>query len=287
MAFATPGPNYPQRKIDFGVITDSFNTLIAHWQAYLTAGVVMIGSSLPAVFLGLVPMPSEFGFEGFDFDFAFLFTAEVFLFLPTLIVVPLVCFGVTKFTLNVTRGNQPDPKHIWEGFRNPLGYLWTAILSGLVTFLGIFLCCFGAYVTGGLMMFTYPLKVETNSSGSEVVSSSWEMLKGDWFMAAVFYLVVGMIAGLGSTFIAIGAVFTLPYMYIAQVHLYNRYTGHYIPPQPQQPQQPHSPYPRPGQPGSAQHYPPPNQPRPGAAPQNPPKPGDQASGSDPLRPDRP
>ncbi|MCH7904012.1 MAG: hypothetical protein IH944_05520 [Armatimonadetes bacterium] len=258
MAYVAAGPNAPKTSIDFAVITDSFNTIIAHWQAYLTAGVVMIGVSLPVALADLVPSPTEIGFSGFKYDFAVLLTVQVLLFLPTLIVTPLMCFGVTKYTLNVTRGNAPDMAHIWEGFRHPFAYLWTAVLSGFVSFLGLILCIIGAYVTGGLMMFAYPLKVDTNVSGSLAVSMSWAMLKHEWLLGAVLYLVLGMIAGLGAFVEPIGAAFTLPFMFVAQVHLYNRFTGHYVAPPPVPQQQ----TPAPGQSAPPTPQPPPSGPNP-------------------------
>ena len=90
-------------------------------------------------------------------------------------------------------------------------------------------------------MFAYPLKVDTNVSGSLAVSMSWAMLKHEWLLGAVFYLVIGMIAGVGGYFLSIGLMCTLPFLYIAQVHLYNRFTGHHIAPPPVQQQQPPAP----------------------------------------------
>ena len=284
MAFATPGPHQQNRRVDFEVIGDCINTYIAHWQAYLTAGVVMLASAAPLYVVDLLPSLPDLGEKGNAIKVGAFLTYELLWLLPSLLLTPLMCVGVTKYTLNITRGGEPDMSHIWEGFRNPLSYLWMAFLTGLVSFLGILLCCFGMYVTAGLMMFTYPLKVETNASAGECVSTSWDMLKDQWGMAAVFCFVIEAIGSLAGTYESIGFALLWPFVYIAHVHLYNRYTGHHVPKN-FNPQQPVSPYPRQGQYGGSvpqqPQQPQSPKPHPGADPNRP------SPGSDPLRPDRP
>ena len=96
------------------------------------------------------------------------------------------------------------------------------------------------------MMCVYAIKVDRQVSATDAVAESWQMLKGEWGMAAVFFFVISLIAGLGVFACVVGLAFTIPFQYIAAAILYNRYVG-WVPQQQQQ--QAASPYPRGGQTG--------------------------------------
>ena len=240
-------PSYsPQGGVDFGIVSEAFSLLSAHWKVYATAGAVVLLAMAPSQVVGVLPALSDLGVIEWTawtagsvtvLGYLLMFLAYVF--------EALMAAGITFFTLNVIRGLPASPNDIWVGFKDPLGYIWLMIVSGIVGLLGIIACCIGVLVTSGLMMCVYAVKVDREVSATDAVSESWQMLKGEWWMAALFFLVITLISGLGVFACVVGLAFTLPFEFIAAAILYNRYVGWV----PQQQPQGASPYPRPGHPG--------------------------------------
>lgn len=251
MAYNALGPGTPQRAIDFSVISESFNLLIAHWKVYCTAGAI--------AFLLLIPIYGlQFAFALVDSlsvssfleeNIALLLVFGMLLMVAMLVIQVAMIVGVTKFTLNVSRGLPADVSDLWYGFKDPLGYIGAMILIGLMMMVGVLACFVGTLVVAGLTMFVFPIKVDQQVSATEAISQSWEMLKDEWLMASLFAIVASIIQQIGGYACGIGMIFTFSFLYIAPVLLYNRYTGHYVHPQQQAPGSYVSPYPRPGHPG--------------------------------------
>lgn len=240
-------PTYsPREGIDFAIVSEAFALLGQHWKVYATAGVVALLAALPGQLIGVLPVFADAGLiesSAWTSESVALLTYP--LSFMAYVFDALMAVGVTLFTLNVIRGLPASPSDIWAGFRDPLGYIWLMILSGIVGLLGLIGCIIGVFVTMGLMMCVYAIKVDRNVTASDAVVQSWHMLKGEWAMAAVFFFVVSLISALGLLACCVGYAFTFSFQYIAAAILYNGYVG-YVP---QQSQQSVSPYPRPGQPG--------------------------------------
>ncbi len=247
MSYGAPSQS-PPGGIDFGIVSEAFTLLTEHWKVYTVAGIVVLVASAPNQILTLPQSLAEAGIiEWTGWTTAPFGVLSLSLTLITYLFQALMAAGVTCYTLNVIRGKPASPSDIWIGFKDPLGYVWLMILSGIVGLLGIIACCIGVFVTTGLMMFVYALKVDRSLSATDAVAESWQMLKREWGMAAVFIFVIGFISGIGVIACGIGFAFTFAFQYIAAAILYNRFIG--WAPQHQQPAP--SPYPRGGQAGYA------------------------------------
>lgn len=231
MAYTTPPqftPTRPsmRRDIDFGIISESFQMLVAHWKPYTIAGAVSLIAFIPSQIVGIAPLlkvmanpsaPPADPFANLALQYGLL--------IPALFINMFLAAGVSRYTLNVVQGFPADTSDIWEGFRDIPGYFATSFLAGLVGFLGIFACCIGTIVTCGLMMFAVPAKVAKGITPTAAISESWNLLKDQWLMAGVFYLVLSLISGLGSIACFVGQAFTYSFMYIGATILYCRYNG--------------------------------------------------------------
>jgi hypothetical protein len=252
MAYTTP-PQFvgqtspPRQEIDWSVISEGFNLLFRHWQAYIVPGILVLVIYAPAVVIGYMPLFMAIMNNTAPDPFAAMGLLYLLLGIATLVTL-FVYPGIVLYTLNVVRGVPATTSDLWIGFKDPLGYFAVMFIAGLVTFLGVFACCIGVLFTAGLMMFALPIKVATGCTASDAVSQSWNMLKSQWLMAGVFYFVVNLISQLGSYACYIGLALTMPFLYIAPTLLYCRWVG--IGPVPQQ-ADPISPYPR-GQQGYGQ-----------------------------------
>jgi hypothetical protein len=74
-------------------------------------------------------------------------------------------------------------------------------------------------------MLVTPLIVDRNLGPIEAISESWRMLAQHWFRVAVFYLVMGIIAGLGVLACGVGVFFTFSLLYVAFAVIYVRLTS--------------------------------------------------------------
>lgn len=247
MAYAVPGQQRPQPGIDFAVISEAFSYLTAHWRVYCIAGGIIFLVQIPGQVMSFLPLLEIMGtISSSPIDPTTATNIQYAMMVPVWLISIFLQVGIVNYTLKVRRGEPYSTSDLWVGMKDPVGYIWAAFLAAIVSMLGVIACIIGVLVTTGLMMFVLPAKVDQRLSGSDAVAESWNMLKSEWIMAALFVIVIGLISSLGVFACCIGMVFTMPFMYIAQTLLYCNYKG-YFPHQTYAPS--HSPYPRAGQPG--------------------------------------
>jgi uncharacterized membrane protein len=78
-------------------------------------------------------------------------------------------------------------------------------------------------VVGGLLMFALPLVADKRMDGIEAMKLSVETLKDEWLMAAVFSLVLGLIATVGLLACGVGILVAGPVILLAEALLYRAY----------------------------------------------------------------
>jgi uncharacterized membrane protein len=69
-------------------------------------------------------------------------------------------------------------------------------------------------------MFTSLLIVDRGMDGIAAMRESWVALKGQWAMAGVFVVVVGIVAAIGIIGCGVGVLFTLPIAFRSVALLY-------------------------------------------------------------------
>lgn len=95
-----------------------------------------------------------------------------------------------------------------------------ALLSGIGMNIGFLLCIIPGLILAGLWMFTNPLIVEKNMGGIDAMRLSFNTLKGDLVMSAVFVFLAGLVGASGVLLCGVGALFTLPLLYLSVAVLY-------------------------------------------------------------------
>lgn len=98
------------------------------------------------------------------------------------------------------------------------------ILVTLATYLGVCACYVGALIVQGLFMFTFPIIVQERKGAIAAMTQSWDMLKGDMWMALAFSFVVTLLAGVGAMACWIGIIFTLPLWPLSVALVYRDFT---------------------------------------------------------------
>jgi uncharacterized membrane protein len=122
-------------------------------------------------------------------------------------------------------GTKPSVNEMFK-FGGNIGNIFTAALLVAVS-TAVASCFFyiPGWIVGGLLMFTMPLVVDRNMPAMDAMKLSIDTLKNEVVMATLFYLVVGIAAGIGGVACGIGLVFTIPVLPIAIAMLYRDHFG--------------------------------------------------------------
>lgn len=141
--------------------------------------------------------------------------AMIFAFLPIFYLVIilgsafLMC-GAYKAAFKQLRGGRIAVSDLFSGgdvfLKAAGGFVLTAILTGI----GAVLCILPGLVVGGLLYFTMPLIVEKKLGVIEAMRTSFDRTKGQWLMFALFAIVIGILAQIGSVACGVGILATFP-----------------------------------------------------------------------------
>ena len=76
-----------------------------------------------------------------------------------------------------------------------------------------------------MLLFTFPILVRERGGAIAAMTTSWNMLKGDMWMALAFAFVTALLSGLGAIGCWIGIVFTLPLWPLAVAIVYRDFAN--------------------------------------------------------------
>ncbi len=153
-------------------------------------------------------------------------------------VVNFLLGGMYRMALKQIRGEPISAGDIFSAVDVIGNLAAAAFLIPIATWFGIFGCCIGIFVVAGLLMFTIPLVVDRRVNAVEAMGASWNALKGEWAMAAVFYFVISIVGSIGWVGCCVGILFTYPLIPLSIGLLYRDFfmapgdPGPYVPPPP-------------------------------------------------------
>ncbi len=104
------------------------------------------------------------------------------------------------------------------------GRFWPAfgavLLVGILSGLGFLLCIIPGFLVAGRLMLTIPLVADGRLGVGEAINTSWNAFRGKMVDAALFYFVIGLLAGVGILLCGVGFLFTKPLFYLAIALVY-------------------------------------------------------------------
>lgn len=190
----------PTPQVRFDVITQAFALFqqqMGQWVVLTLVYLLIMG--VATVLLGLIPI-----------------VGGILSAIPALTLMG----GLYRAALKHIRGDAVQVSDLFD-IGDIIGPLIVAgILTGIATSIGALLCVLPMFVVGGLLMFAVPMVADRGVDGVEALKASWNALKSQWLMAAVFYFVASLVGAVGALLCGVGLLFTLPIMILAIALLY-------------------------------------------------------------------
>ena len=117
--------------------------------------------------------------------------------------------GMYRMALKKLRGEPIAMKDYFAWDSSMITHAVASLIIALGVVFGSILCYLPGFIVGGLLMLTQPIIVARKCGVGEAVGTSWNLLKGDLWMATGLYFLTSLVAGLGAIACGIGMFFTL------------------------------------------------------------------------------
>lgn len=146
------------------------------------------------------------------------------------IIIYIVAAGfvgsATYMALKELNGQRAEMGDLGWGFQNNFAQLAIAmVLINLGVTLGTYCCILPGLLLAGLWMITIPAMVDEKMGAIDAMRFSFNTMRDHMWMAAVLYVVLGLIAFVGILLCGVGALATIPIMYISLACIYRDMTG--------------------------------------------------------------
>jgi hypothetical protein len=128
--------------------------------------------------------------------------------------------GLFKMAIRQSRGETIQVGDIFGALDRALPLIGAYLLTTILIYVGMLFCVLPGLILAGLFMFVVPLIVDQNMGVIRAIETSFNTLKSDWLMAALFYLVIAIVAGLGAIACGIGLLFTVPLFFLGIALVY-------------------------------------------------------------------
>lgn len=222
-----PGPYGPRPpEVNFDVIGEAwklFQQQMGTWiAAVLIVGIITGGISFTlGLAIGISAPPSTRSPDSIsDVLNGTRLGGELVIRLVTGLLSMIFSAGLFRMAIRQVRGQQISVGDMFSVVDVLGSVIGTAILVGIFAFLGLMCCILPIFVVYGTTMFAMPLVVDARLGPVDAISRSWETLKPQWLMAAIFYFVVSLLASLGILLCCVGILFTAPLMPLSIAVLY-------------------------------------------------------------------
>lgn len=234
------GEYQPAPQISFDWISQAWALFRAQMGAWIGAlllyFVVMLVIGIPLAFVtgyagqvrtifettrGAFPTPaaSPFANIGSSLLFSLLFNLVNYVMLA----------GLYRMAVRTARGETVAATDVFSGLDKAVPMIVVGLLSGIAAGIATYLCILPGFIVGGLLMFAPLLVVDRGLPPLQAMSESVGLLKKQWLMAAVFYFVIALVAGLGFIVLGVGVLFTFPLLFLSVALGYLTFTQQ-IPP---------------------------------------------------------
>lgn len=152
--------------------------------------------------------------------YAFIFLAAILAYVGQAIAFG----GMYHMALKQIQGEAVTLKDMFSlGGSSVFSHIVVGFVISMGVMIGSIACYLPAFLIGGLLMFSQPILIHQKIGPMAALSQSWNLLKGQIWMAAAFYLVISLVASLGAIVCGVGMLFTYPLYPLAVSLIYRDY----------------------------------------------------------------
>ena len=172
--------------------------------------------------------------RGLDIDadngfFSALLFLSLALGLVQWIIGQLIAAGVAKASLEIVDGRKPEIGTAFQGY-NVGQVLLASILTGVIVFVGIFLCVIPGIIAGFLLSFTTYFVVDRGMSATQAIQASFEFTSQRVGQLVLFFLAMFAALLVGACLCGLGLLVAIPVTIIAQAYTYRMLRGEPVAP---------------------------------------------------------
>jgi uncharacterized membrane protein len=219
------------RTVRFEVIGEAwrlFSANMANWVISLLVMLIVIGAVYVIGMLILFPMlglGAMMGMAGGEGAAAAgsLIGMMIGILLMMVLMAAVYGFlgaGLFRMAVSEVRGRKAQVGDLFAATDVIVPMILAAVLIGILTTIGSWLCIIPAFIVGGMTMLTYPLIVDQKMGVVDALTTSFNTLKRDILMATLLYLVLIILAAVGGMLCGIGALFTTPLIFLSIALVY-------------------------------------------------------------------
>ncbi len=223
----------PRREVDIAAIGEAWGIVTKNLGPFVLAALAMLFLQFAPTLVGSALGGAATAGMQNSTDIGVIFSAIA---IQTLIGLPFQLVGAALGTviagsiicmaLKAIRGGTPEVGDIAAGFTtNPVSLLVAGMLVSLGTTFGSYLCIIPGLILGGLWMLTTPFIMDKGVGPIDAMKMSWNVMKDHILMAAVLFLLIGLVAALGVCACGVGILVSMPVMLVTQAVIYEDMTS--------------------------------------------------------------
>lgn len=118
--------------------------------------------------------------------------------------------GLLRMAIDTVRTGRAEFGLLFSAFDVLPALLGAGILTTIASFFGFLLCIVPGLLLLGLFLFVAPLIVDQRKGALDAISTSFNTLKPQMWMALLYVIVIGLLAGAGALACGVGMLVTFP-----------------------------------------------------------------------------
>lgn len=237
-------------RIRFEAIGEAWSELMRNLGTWIVAMlltlIVLYGVGIIGYFVVLIPL---FLTQGSDVGVVAYFGGMAVFCLVMLALMGAFYGGLYRMAIRQARGEMPVASDLFQSFDLAPRMIAVHILIAILTTIGFFLCIIPGFIVLGLTFLAYAIVADQNVGAVDAIRMSWEALKKDALMAILFALVITILSQIGVYACFVGALFTMPLLFLGHAIVYRDFFPERFPVAPSGPP-PVPPTEPPAQPGA-------------------------------------
>ncbi len=133
--------------------------------------------------------------------------------------------GLMRMAINNARTGRAELGQLFSAGDVFLSLVVASILTTIATVIGFVLCFVPGLLLSGLFLFVTPLIVDKKLGAVEAITTSFNTLKPQMWMALLYLIVVGLLAGVGVLACGFGLLLTFPLALLTIAVTYNDFVS--------------------------------------------------------------